>query len=145
MSEIQQPVAQYADVFDVTLSPYGASFRFGVRGAVDPKTKQQSFELVTRINMSLQHLKAMSFVICKELLRHEKNMNTIVALPDATISQLCYPVPATMNDQQAAQYMEEVTPLALEQWRSFWQQKQVETTKDNMDGQRKENIPAKAD
>ena len=80
--------SNYADVFDLTLSPYGATFRFGVRGPVDPKTSQQSIELNARVFMSLEHLKAMAFVMTREVLRHERTMDVQIKLASAVVKTL---------------------------------------------------------
>ena len=91
------PLPVYADVFDLTLSPYGAAFRFGLSGPVvqtrDPKDagkviNQQQIEQGARVYMSLEHLKALAFVCTREVLRHERAMEIEVKLPAKVIESL---------------------------------------------------------
>lgn len=112
--------SSYSDVFDLTLSPYGASFRFGATGPVDQKTGAQVVELNSRVFMSLEHLKALAFVVVRELIKHEKKMGVTIPLPDATISQLLYPPPPNIPPAALESYINSVQPLALKEWAAFW-------------------------
>ena len=99
--------ALYTDVFEVTLSAFGASFRFGARGAVttvtDPATRQQvqqqAVELHSRMYTSLEHLKIMTFVMARDVLRHERTMGLEIKLPTDVIKQ---------------------TASSPEEWKQFW-------------------------
>ena len=122
-----QPAPQpttYADVFDLTLSPYGASFRFGISGPVDQKTGTQQIELNGRVLMSLEHLKALGYVVHREVLRHEKKMGVLVALPDQIITQLLYPMPPGLPPEAQENYVATMRPIALKEWAAFWKQEQ---------------------
>ena len=119
-----QPTA-YADVFDLTLSPYGASFRFGISGPVDQRTGAQQIELNSRVLMSLEHLKALAFVVHREVLRHEKAMGLVIPLADQIVTNLLYPFPQAPNTpppqpQAVEAWVNSMKPIALKEWREFW-------------------------
>ena len=122
--QAQLPVpTSYADVFDLTLSAYGATFRFGANGPVVQQGNQQvqQVEMGARVSMSLEHLKALAFVVHREVMRHEKKMNITIPLPEPVVAQLLYPPPANMTPEGLQAYMASMTPVALKEWKAFWQ------------------------
>ena len=119
------PVGGYADVFDLTLGAYGASFRFGVNGPVIQQGAQQvqQVEITTRVFMSLEHLKALAYVVHREVIRHEKKMGIVIPLADSVITQLLYPPPPNMTPVALEAYMTSMSPVAMAEWKAFWQDK----------------------
>ena len=75
----------YSDGFELTLSPFGALLRFGARLPVPTQggPPGQAFVEQVRLGMSLQHLKVMTTILVREILRQEtaSGIKTDVAEP----------------------------------------------------------------
>ena len=75
----------YSDGFEITLSPFGGFLRFGARLPVPTQggPPGQAFVEQVRLGMSLQHLKVMTTILVREILRQEtaSGMKTEVAEP----------------------------------------------------------------
>ncbi len=89
----------YSDNFTITLNPWGANLTFSLGEAHPaPATVSQPTRLGT-IRMSNEHIRAMAFILTRQLLLHEENSGVRYELPTAVLSQL---------------------GIALEDWNSFW-------------------------
>lgn len=137
----QQPQGQplnpiYCDAFNLTTGPYGAYILFGSK---DPAGGGQAARAQVVVGMSIEHLKAMSFILTRQVLKHEKAIGKEAPLPDDVITDLVFPRPPKMSEAEATTYLEQVRPAALEQWRQFWQGKQPVTVA--VDGQEAKTHP----
>ena len=84
----QSPSASpYCDLFEVNLSPWGAGFRFGVRIA-GPQPNTTVVQETSKLYMSLEHLKAMAFILSREILRFEKVTGLKIPLGDEVLITL---------------------------------------------------------
>lgn len=78
----------YSDAFVVTNNQWGVSLSFQLQQAHPaPATPPQPTDLGT-IRMSNEHLKAMTFILRRQMLRHEEESGIQYNVPTAILSQL---------------------------------------------------------
>ena len=72
----------YADQFQLNLGPFGCTLNFQVSGAnpVAPGSPPP-IERVATIRLSLQHLKAMAFILHKQIVAYEFQTQLSIGLP----------------------------------------------------------------
>lgn len=72
----------YSDQFQVNLGPFGCTINFQLSGATPtlPGAPQQ-VERVATIRMSLEHLKAIAFILHRQLVAYEAQAHLSVGLP----------------------------------------------------------------
>ena len=72
----------YTDQFQVNLGPYGSTINFQLSGAapVVPGAPPQ-IERVATVRMSLEHLKAMIFILHRHLVAYETQAQLTINLP----------------------------------------------------------------
>ena len=79
----------YSDQFQISTGPYGVMLNFNVSSHIPAVPGQvQQAERVATIRMSLEHLKAMTFILRRQLLQHEQQTGTIIPLPQQVLNQL---------------------------------------------------------
>ena len=76
---MQDPIDAYADQFQLSTAPYGATMSF----LVSPPTPSApgapvTPERVATIRTSLEHLKVMAFILKRQVLEHDRRTNTSV-------------------------------------------------------------------
>jgi len=77
-----EPPDVYADQFQLNLGPLGCTLNFQASGAnpVAPGV-MPPIERVATIRLSLQHLKAMSFILHKQIVAYETQTQVNIGLP----------------------------------------------------------------
>ena len=85
----------YSDMFEVVGGPYGIVLNF-MKSPPVPRTETK--ETVTRIRMSWEHAKAMTFIMARQIKKVEEDQG------------ISYPLPAKVIMDIAAK----------EDWDSFW-------------------------
>ena len=97
---MEKPFDEYVDGFTVNSSPYGASLNFQ-RGNPKPAAigSQPVAEDVGTIRMSLEHMKAMTFILRRQMEEFERKVGVNVQIPMALLNAL---------------------NIAPEDWQEFW-------------------------
>lgn len=95
------PFDMYADVFTITITPFGANLSFGVREAHPAPARQQAIQHLGTVRMSVEHLKAMVTVIRRQVLLVESETGVRAELPNNVLNQL---------------------GISQEDWDAFWRQ-----------------------
>ncbi len=96
-----EPFDLYADAFTVTINPWGANVSYQLH---EPHPTQQTISQPARlgtIRMSIEHLKAMTFMIRRQILQHEQGLGVKIQVPIQVLNQL---------------------GIAPEDWEAFWQE-----------------------
>ena len=90
MAELLPPL--YTDAFDLTLSPWGGRYAFGVRLPISNPQKgqppQTQLQQTTQVFMSLEHLKALVIISAREILRYERQVGFKIPLPSDVVKSL---------------------------------------------------------
>ena len=94
-----QPFDEYADMFVITVTPFGANLSFAVREAHPSPGKAPQSKHLGTIRMSIEHLKTMIVLVRKQVLQAENEMGVKAEVPRAILNQLQIPI---------------------EDWDSFW-------------------------
>ena len=72
----------YSDQFQVNLGPYGCTINFQLSGATPPVPgAPPQLERVATVRMSLEHLKAMTFILHRQLAAYEAQAHVSIGLP----------------------------------------------------------------
>lgn len=86
-----EPFDLYSDAFTITISPWGANLSFQLHEAHPaPATVNQPTRLGT-IRMSNEHMKAMVFMLRRQILQHEAGNGVQCDVPTGVLSQLGIP------------------------------------------------------
>ena len=91
----------YAGVFTVTKNPWGANVSYQLH---EPHPVQQRISQPARLGttrMSIEHLKAMTFMFRRQILQHEQSSGLKIQVPIQVLNQL---------------------GIAMEDWEAFWQE-----------------------
>ena len=83
------PPDVYADQFQITLGPYGATLGFQLSKPTPPVpgTTPQADRVVT-VRMSLEHLKVMAFLLTRHLRQYQREAGITVPLPGEVLNSL---------------------------------------------------------
>lgn len=96
-----EPFDLYADAFTVTINPWGANVSYQLH---EPHPAQQTITQPTRlgtIRMSIEHLKAMTFMFRRQILLHEQGFGVKIPVPIQVLNQL---------------------GIAPDDWEAFWRE-----------------------
>jgi hypothetical protein len=96
---MSEPFDVYSDNFTITVTPWGANLTFSLGEAHPTPTVVNQPTRLGTVRMSNEHVKAMAFILTRQMLRHEETNGVQYALPTAVLSQL---------------------GIAPEDWDSFW-------------------------
>jgi hypothetical protein len=77
-----EPPDVYADAFQINLNPFGCTLNFLLSGPTPPApgTVMQG-ERVASVRMSLEHLKAMTFLLHRQFAGYEQQAHVSIPLP----------------------------------------------------------------
>jgi hypothetical protein len=96
---MSEPVDVYSDQFSVTIGPFGASLTF-LSSVVPPNPNAPTPpNNVATIRTSIEHLKAMTFIMAKQIKRVEQDTGMTYGVPSNILNSLS---------------------IGLEDWDSFW-------------------------
>ena len=77
-----EPSDTYADAFHINIGPFGCTLNFMQSGPTPPAPGGISQgDRVASIRMSLEHLKAMTFVLHRQLVGYEQHAHISIPLP----------------------------------------------------------------
>ena len=94
------PIDVYVDQFQVSTGPYGSTLNFLISEPTPPAPgSSPKNERLATIRMSLEHLKAMIFVLRNQVKLHERQTGTTIQLPIQVLNSL---------------------GISPEDWDSFW-------------------------
>lgn len=84
-----EPIDAYADQFQLVIGPYGATINFSVTDPVPsaPGTVPQPNRMAS-IRMSAEHLKAMAFLLVKQMKRFERETGISPGVPLQVLNQM---------------------------------------------------------
>ena len=96
-----EPADVYTDQFQVQIGPFGCSLNFSLSPSTPsaPGTVPQA-DRVGTMRMSLEHLKAMTFILHRQVVQYESQAHVSVQLPDAVLTGM---------------------KIRQEDWQAFWQ------------------------
>ena len=94
-----EPFEIYADAFTITVSAWGANMSFQLREAHPEATSIKQPELLGTVRMSNEHLKAMVFMLRRQILQYESDQGVSCEVPTQVLAQM---------------------RIAREDWDSFW-------------------------
>ena len=98
---MSEPIDAYADQFQLSTGPYGASLSFQVSPPMVPAPgAAPNPERVATIRTSLERLKVMAFVLQRQILEHERMAGVTIPIPTNVLNDL---------------------RVGLEDWEAFWQ------------------------
>lgn len=96
-----EPSDVYTDQFQVNIGPFGCSLNFSVSPPTPPAPGALSqAERVATVRMSLEHIKAMTFIMHRQVLQYESQAHVSVQLPTAILTGM---------------------QVRQEDWQAFWQ------------------------
>ncbi len=77
-----EPSDVYADQFQMNVAPFGCSLNFSLSQSTPsaPGSVPQADRVAT-IRMSLEHLKAMTFILHRQIVNYEKQVHISIHLP----------------------------------------------------------------
>lgn len=86
---MEQPVDAFIDQFQLSITPYGSVLNFSASQPLPPApgTVQQA-KLMASIRMSTEHLKVMTFILRRELMRAEVATGQRITLPSQLLNNL---------------------------------------------------------
>jgi len=88
MGEEMSPIPQfYSDQFGLMVGPFGAALNFGMTKVVQVDAPAQA-DPVVAIRTSLEHLKAIAFVIHHQITRYQAEFRVRVEVPDKMLEAL---------------------------------------------------------
>ena len=96
-----EPIDVYTDMFAVTTGSFGANLVFSASPSTKEQTDPKLPRRVATVRMSMEHLKVMSFILCRAVKKAEAD------------SGVCWPIPASNLSQLS---------IAPEDWTAFWAQ-----------------------
>jgi hypothetical protein len=95
-----EPDDLYADQFQLVVGPFGSTLNFAVS---DPEPPAPGIvpqpHRIASVRMSVQHLKAMAFLIAKQVKKFERDSGTATTLPIQVLNQMA---------------------ISPEDWNTFW-------------------------
>jgi hypothetical protein len=87
MDEQPEVPNYFSDVFELRLSPYSASIRFGLTEAQAPGDTWRSRDIAV-MRMSLEQAKVLAMLLRKNISRYERDHQVEVTLPPAVYDSL---------------------------------------------------------
>ncbi len=97
-----EPIDVYADQFQINLGPWGATLNFQVSSPHPPAPGSQvQIDTVATVRTSLEHLKAMTIILRRQLLQFERDYGVVVNVPVRILAAM---------------------GIAKEDWDGFWRQ-----------------------
>ena len=96
-----EAVDVYTDQFQINVAPYGCSLNFSLSQSTPsaPGSVPQADRVAT-IRMSLEHLKAMTFILHRQIVNYEKQVHISIHLPVELLTAM---------------------KVREEDWQTFWQ------------------------
>ena len=86
-----EPFEIYTDAFTITVSAWGSNMSFQLREAHPEATSIKQPERLGTVRMSTEHLKAMIFLMRKQVLLYEQGQGVRHDLPTQVLSQMQIP------------------------------------------------------
>ncbi len=84
-----EPVDTYSDSFQINIGPYGCAFNFSLTGPMpQPVGTAPKIDRVATIRMSLEHLKAMTYILHRQIVLYESQAGVSVPLPVEVLRQM---------------------------------------------------------
>ncbi|MFA4835850.1 MAG: hypothetical protein WC749_07270 [Dehalococcoidia bacterium] len=84
---MEEPIDVYADQFQISIGPFGCSLDFAISPPTPPAPgKLPEVKRVATIRMSLEHLKAMTFLLRRQIMRAERETGVKIELPIQVIN-----------------------------------------------------------
>lgn len=84
----------FCEIFTVKPGPWGARLEFGIND------EKQGNVFHTRVYMSIEHLKAMAYILARQILKFEESIGIEVPMPEVILKE-------SINSNK-------------EQWNTFW-------------------------
>ena len=94
-----EPFDVYCDSFTVTVTAWGANLTFQLREAHPEATSIKQPERLGTVRMSNEHLKAITFILRRQVIQYEQQQGVRCDLPVQVLSQM---------------------GIAPEDWDAFW-------------------------
>ena len=95
-----EPIDAYCDQFNLLMGPFGCALIFSATRPVLVKPDVRvAGDTVATLRMSIEHLKAMAFLLQRNLREYQKQTQIQIPLPEAVLSDL------------------KITP---QEWKAFW-------------------------
>lgn len=83
-----EPVDVYADQFLVTIGPFGANLSFDVNVPHPSGVSPQAAQRIATIRMSTEHLKALAFILARQVKEIERQFGVKYDVPMQVRNQL---------------------------------------------------------
>ena len=80
----------YTDVFHITVSPWGANLVFGLRPS-SPESTEEPNDTLGVIRMGHEHLKVMCFMIHRQMVNYERELDAECVVPERLLAALNIP------------------------------------------------------
>ena len=94
-----EPLDIYCDSFTITVGAWGSNLTFQLREAHPESTSIKQPERLGTVRMSNEHLKAMTFILRRQVIQYEQQHGVQCDLPVQVLSQM---------------------GIAPEDWDAFW-------------------------
>jgi len=78
----------YVDQFNMAIGPYGCALIFGLMRPGPPSEGGPRQVPVATVRMSLEHLKAMAYVIHRQVTKYQSEFNVQVHIPEKALESL---------------------------------------------------------
>ena len=99
---MEEPVDVYADQFQINTGAFGGTLNFNATKPVPPAPgSPPEFNRLATIRMSIEHLKTMTYIIRRQIIKQERDTGISYELPREVLNAL------------------QISP---EDWESFWRQ-----------------------
>ena len=86
---MQEPIDVYSDQFQITMGPYGCVLSFSVSDPIPPSPgSMPGTQRLASIRMSTEHLKAMTFVLRRQIANTESQMGVKAEIPMLVLNQM---------------------------------------------------------
>ncbi len=96
-----EPIDAYIDQFQVSVGPYGCTINCMRSSAEPPSLSSFSrLECIATLRMSLEHLKAMTFLLHRQVVQYERDSATSVQMPVRVLNEM---------------------RIGPEDWKKFWE------------------------
>ncbi len=86
-----EPFEIFADAFTVTVGAWGSSMSFQLREAHPEATSIKQPERLGTVRMSTEHLKAMVFILRRQVLQYEQSQGVRCDVPTQVLAQMQIP------------------------------------------------------
>ena len=97
---MEEPLDVYSDQFQISIGPWGCALNFSMSNPIPPVPGQPpQAKHVATVRMSTEHLKAMAFLIRRQVMEIEKQTGLKVEIPMPVLNGL---------------------GIAMEEWNSLW-------------------------